>query len=67
MFRLLSKPVLSAARAARVPTARPVLARAYHEKVISHYENPRNVSSRPGPRPDPLGAGHGPPPSKVFI
>ena len=30
----------------RVPTlnARPLLARAYHEKVISHYENPRNVS-----------------------
>jgi hypothetical protein len=27
-------------------TARPVLARAYHEKVISHYERPRNVRSR---------------------
>ena len=25
-------------------TARPVVARAYHEKVISHYEQPRNVS-----------------------
>ena len=24
-------------------TARPVVARAYHEKVISHYEQPRNV------------------------
>ena len=24
-------------------TARPVVARAYHEKVISHYERPRNV------------------------
>jgi len=24
-------------------TARPILARAYHEKVISHYEHPRNV------------------------
>jgi hypothetical protein len=32
--------------------ARPVLARAYHEKVISHYERPRNVrsdTSRPSP------------------
>jgi iron-sulfur cluster assembly enzyme ISCU, mitochondrial len=27
--------------------ARPVLARAYHEKVISHYERPRNVRSDP--------------------
>jgi hypothetical protein len=26
-------------------SARPVIARAYHEKVISHYERPRNVSS----------------------
>ncbi len=24
-------------------SARPVVARAYHEKVISHYERPRNV------------------------
>ncbi len=24
---------------------RPVVARAYHEKVISHYERPRNVCS----------------------
>jgi len=28
-------------------TARPVVARAYHEKVISHYERPRNVGSLP--------------------
>ncbi|KAJ7638644.1 FeS cluster assembly scaffold IscU [Roridomyces roridus] len=26
---------------------RPLLARAYHEKVISHYEQPRNVGSMP--------------------
>ena len=26
-------------------SARPVIARAYHEKVISHYERPRNVSN----------------------
>lgn len=28
-------------------SARPVIARAYHEKVISHYERPRNVSNPP--------------------
>jgi len=28
-------------------SARPVIARAYHEKVISHYERPRNVGSLP--------------------
>jgi len=37
-------------RASRL-TARPVVARAYHEKVISHYEQPRNVRSGPQPRP----------------
>ncbi|EIN10601.1 FeS cluster assembly scaffold IscU [Punctularia strigosozonata HHB-11173 SS5] len=48
MFRsALSRPALAAARAARIPAARPVLARGYHEKVISHYENPRNVGSLP--------------------
>jgi len=41
---LIQKSVLSTAT--RIPrlNARPLLARAYHEKVISHYENPRNVS-----------------------
>ncbi|KAI9001304.1 FeS cluster assembly scaffold IscU [Trametes punicea] len=34
-------------RASRLAIARPVLARAYHEKVISHYEQPRNVGSLP--------------------
>ena len=29
-------------RVSRLST-RPVIARAYHEKVISHYEHPRNV------------------------
>ncbi|KAI9454615.1 FeS cluster assembly scaffold IscU [Russula earlei] len=28
-------------------TSRPVVARAYHENVISHYERPRNVGSLP--------------------
>ena len=42
MFRsVLSKSLLPlAARTSRAPT----LARAYHEKVISHYEQPRNVN-----------------------
>ncbi len=31
-------------RISRLAT-RPVIARAYHEKVISHYERPRNVCS----------------------
>ena len=44
MFRAsLTKTILNAApRASRV-AARPALARGYHEKVISHYEQPRNV------------------------
>lgn len=37
-------------RASRL-TARPVVARAYHEKVISHYEQPRNVRCGSQPRP----------------
>lgn len=47
MFRTaLTKTALAAVpRAASRATLRPVLARAYHEKVISHYENPRNVCS----------------------
>lgn len=43
-LRALSKTVLNAAPRASRQVARPVLARAYHEKVISHYESPRNVS-----------------------
>ncbi|KAF8517857.1 FeS cluster assembly scaffold IscU [Gautieria morchelliformis] len=45
MFRsILSKTLLPAAtRTSRTPT----LTRAYHEKVISHYEQPRNVGSLP--------------------
>ncbi|KAJ7699923.1 iron sulfur cluster assembly protein 1 [Mycena rosella] len=49
MFRsAITKTVLSAARpAAARAVQRPLLARAYHEKVISHYERPRNVGSLP--------------------
>ncbi|KAG1715950.1 hypothetical protein ID866_1239 [Astraeus odoratus] len=50
MFRsALSKTVFSTAAAARASrTGLPsVLSRGYHEKVISHYENPRNVGSLP--------------------
>ena len=45
--RALSRSLLAAApRATRttVRPVRPIAARAYHEKVISHYESPRNVS-----------------------
>ncbi|KAJ7047525.1 FeS cluster assembly scaffold IscU [Mycena alexandri] len=49
MFRsAITKTVLSGARPVASRTLqRPVLARAYHEKVISHYEQPRNVGSLP--------------------
>jgi hypothetical protein len=47
-------PIMFAVRSAltNIPrtsrlAAHPVLARAYHEKVISHYERPRNVRSDP--------------------
>ena len=44
MFRsTLSKTVLNASPRASRAATRPVLARGYHEKVISHYEQPRNV------------------------
>jgi len=45
MFSLRSA-LTNIPRASRL-TARPVVARAYHEKVISHYEQPRNVGSLP--------------------
>jgi len=46
MFRsALSKSVLFSASRTGTVTARPALARAYHEKVISHYEQPKNVGS----------------------
>ncbi|KAH8830690.1 FeS cluster assembly scaffold IscU [Flagelloscypha sp. PMI_526] len=48
MFSALARPTLRATRATHVArVARPVIARAYHEKVISHYERPRNVGSLP--------------------
>ncbi|TFK43364.1 FeS cluster assembly scaffold IscU [Crucibulum laeve] len=49
MFRsAISKTLFNAARPTVSRTlARPVAARGYHEKVISHYEKPRNVGSLP--------------------
>lgn len=45
MFRsALTKTVLNTATRPSGAAIRPVIARAYHEKVISHYESPRNVS-----------------------
>ena len=44
MFRsAISRTLLSARPAVARANLRPVLARGYHEKVISHYERPRNV------------------------
>lgn len=43
MLRSSLKTVLKATPRASSILTRPVLARGYHEKVISHYEQPRNV------------------------
>jgi Fe-S cluster assembly scaffold IscU len=46
MFRsALTKTVFNNAARPRAAVIQPVIARAYHEKVISHYESPRNVGS----------------------
>ncbi|CCM03386.1 uncharacterized protein FIBRA_05516 [Fibroporia radiculosa] len=48
MFRSsLVKTVLNTTPRASRLAVRPVIARNYHEKVISHYEQPRNVGSLP--------------------
>ncbi|KAF9246926.1 FeS cluster assembly scaffold IscU [Melanogaster broomeanus] len=50
MFRsALSRSVFSAVVAPKASRTgiSPVIARGYHEKVISHYESPRNVGSLP--------------------
>ncbi|KAF8138162.1 FeS cluster assembly scaffold IscU, partial [Boletus edulis] len=50
MFRsALSRTVLNATAATKPSSTgvAPILVRAYHEKVISHYESPRNVGSLP--------------------
>lgn len=39
----LTKTVLNTATRPSGAAIRPIIARAYHEKVISHYESPRNV------------------------
>jgi hypothetical protein len=40
--RSFARPVVGASRAT-LPTVGRVEKRGYHEKVIDHYENPRNV------------------------
>ncbi|KAG6833734.1 iron-binding protein [Tephrocybe sp. NHM501043] len=49
MFRsAISRTLLTAARPRAFQAGlRPVAVRGYHEKVISHYEQPRNVGSLP--------------------
>ena len=42
------QPVASAARAltaSRLPAASATSVRLYHENIVDHYENPRNVGS----------------------
>ncbi|RPA79892.1 FeS cluster assembly scaffold IscU [Ascobolus immersus RN42] len=43
----LARPMANATAAALRPTAQIGARRAYHEKVIDHYERPRNVGSLP--------------------
>ncbi|KAJ2156242.1 iron-binding protein [Coemansia sp. RSA 552] len=38
-------PAIRTSTAAQLPTAAPAARRFYHEKVIDHYENPRNMGS----------------------
>ncbi|KAI0092437.1 FeS cluster assembly scaffold IscU [Irpex rosettiformis] len=53
MFRsAIVRTALTATPRATVSAIRPALARGYHEKVISHYEKPRNVGSLPKNAPD---------------
>ncbi|KZS94096.1 FeS cluster assembly scaffold IscU [Sistotremastrum niveocremeum HHB9708] len=49
MFHSISRTALASASrsTASRALARPALVRLYHEKVISHYESPRNVGSLP--------------------
>ena len=58
----LAKSLASATPRASRLAARPVLARAYHEKVISHYEQPRNVCLVRSGLPGYLITHHTPPP-----
>ena len=41
----LARTAVRSASAARMPQAASTLRRGYHEKVVEHYENPRNVGS----------------------
>jgi|UniRef100_A0A914R0Z0 Fe-S cluster assembly scaffold IscU len=44
-LRLLATAGLNLAESRAIPSTGAVLNRSYHEKVIDHYENPRNVGS----------------------
>lgn len=40
----VARPAFAAQRSAAAPVVGAVQRRGYHDKVIDHYENPRNVS-----------------------
>lgn len=44
---MMHRSLLELRRAAvgRVPSSSQILARSYHENIVEHYENPRNVGS----------------------
>ncbi|OBZ76126.1 Iron sulfur cluster assembly protein 1, mitochondrial [Grifola frondosa] len=47
MLRSSLTKTFNASSRASCSAARPLLSRGYHEKVIAHYERPRNVGSLP--------------------
>jgi len=47
LHSVVGRSILNATTRASRSAVRPALVRSYHEKVISHYERPRNVGSLP--------------------
>lgn len=45
MLRLVSKRLLQGSREAQLPAVMAAPRRFYHERVVDHYDNPRNVGS----------------------